>query len=200
MLKRLSEKTSFYNVNQWNKEYEISQYYKKNHCLHPPINFNKFKKINLTNKNRITRKKFFSKTHYASTGKLDYTSYPSFGIVTSTKKKKKFEDFNYRDLNLDNKNKSDIKYNKDKENERLFKKIAEMENEEKQENNGNIYNNIKIVENIVDKKEENMNEKNEEKKENGDGGIKEQKKNNRDDKEEKEEKEEKKDENEDKKE
>ena len=29
MLKRLNERTSFYNVDKWNKDYEASQYYKK---------------------------------------------------------------------------------------------------------------------------------------------------------------------------
>ena len=41
MLKRLNERTSFYNVDKWNKDYETSQIYKKNHCMYTPIDFNK---------------------------------------------------------------------------------------------------------------------------------------------------------------
>ena len=45
MLKRLNERTSFYNVEKWNKDYEISQYYKRNHCLYAPIDFNKTQRL-----------------------------------------------------------------------------------------------------------------------------------------------------------
>ena len=188
MLKRLSEKTSLYNVNQFEKDYEISQYYKKNHCLHPPINFSQFKKNNFTNKIKLTRKNFFSKTHYTSTGKLNYVPFPSVGFIKRTRIKKKFEDFSYRDLNLDDKNKSDIK--NDKEKEKPFKKISEFDNEKKEKKNNNISDNIIKIKVIKkeEKKEEIKEEKNEEKKENDNNGIKEQKQKNRDDKKEREEK------------
>ena len=104
MLKRLSERTSFYNVEKWNQDYEASQYYKKNHCLHPPIDFNKTQKYG-SGKWSSTRKKFFSKTHYASMGDLDAKNKVS---KMSLKKKKRFEDYNYRDLNLGQQNKSDL--------------------------------------------------------------------------------------------
>ena len=99
MLKRLNEKTSFYNFEKMKQDYEISQYYKKNHCLHPPIDFNKTQK-SISNFGS-TRKKFFSKNHYSSMNNLD--SKYNFGKI-SLKKKKKFEEFNYRDLDLDVKN------------------------------------------------------------------------------------------------
>ena len=39
MLKRLKEKESIYNFTQYAKDYEQSQYYKRNHCIFPSIDF-----------------------------------------------------------------------------------------------------------------------------------------------------------------
>jgi hypothetical protein len=131
MLKRLNERTSFYNVDKWNKDYETSQIYKKNHCMYTPIDFNKTQRYgysqtwgignNLCQKSP-TRKKFFSKTHYSNTDNDNTPNYKRF--ANSTKKRKKFEDFNYRDLLDDNKAKP--------EEEKQFKKISEIENVEKE--------------------------------------------------------------------
>ena len=132
MLKRLNERTSFYNVDKWNKDYEASQYYKKNHCLYSPIDFNRTQRFggfnngafSVRNKVNNTRKKFFSKTHYGGLGNDDSTMKKGFG--NSNKKRKKFEDFNYRDLELDLKNKAE-QPNKE---EKIFKKISEIETEQ----------------------------------------------------------------------
>ena len=197
MLKRLNERTSFYNVEKWNKDYEASQYYKKNHCLYSPIDFNKTQRYGAYNKNwglgplqeqkyYTTRKKFFSKTHYSNTGIGDNPE--SRRISNSTKKRKRFEDFNYRDLlQLDEKNKN--------EDEKQFKKISEIENpepepeapngkEEKNENNNeNSDKNNDGNDNVnIEKKEE---EKQDVNKDVENEGQREQKNNNRDDKEEK---------------
>ena len=208
MLKRLSEKTSYYDVEKMNRDYEASQYYKKNHCLHPPINFNKTQKIG-KDKWGFIRKKFYSKTHYASMGQLDT---PCTKMKISLKKKKKFDEYNYRDLNLVENNKS----NEDIKNEKQFKKIAEIENVEKEEkkedkenkkniDNGNVQNKKEMEkekkesghEKKEDKNHEEEEKKHEEKEpekeekgEEGNEGIKEPKKNMRDEKEEKEGKEE----------
>ena len=196
MLKRLNEKTSFYNVNKLNRDYEMAQYYKKNHCLYSPIDFSKANKFLSGSIIKLTKKKFFNKTHYASTGKLEYIPPITSNIPKSTRRRKKFEDFNYRDLNLDEKQRSEILENKEKQ----FKKISEIDTEEKkeqeeQENNEVDNNNIENKEeNKEEKKEEEDENKNEENKEegkkqlDGDGGIKEQKQNKRDEKEENEEK------------
>ena len=196
MLKRLNEKTSFYNVDKLNRDYEMAQYYKKNHCLYSPIDFSKANKFLSGSIIKLTKKKFFNKTHYASTGKLEYIPPITSNIPKSTRRRKKFEDFNYRDLNLDEKQRSEILENKEKQ----FKKISEIDTEEKkeqeeQENNEVDNNNIENKEeNKEEKKEEEDENKNEENKEegkkqlDGDGGIKEQKQNKRDEKEENEEK------------
>ena len=194
MLKRLSEKTSFYNVEKWNQDYEASQYYKKNHCLHPPIDFNKTQKYG-SGKWSSTRKKFFSKTHYASMGDLDAKNKVS---KMSLKKKKRFEDYNYRDLNLGQQNKSDLENKGENKEEKEFKKISEIgdvEKEKKEEiNNNNENENKKEMDdhnkdNNEEKNEkiENVNEQvkaNEEEKEEGNEELKEPKKNLRDEREE----------------
>jgi len=194
MLKRLSERTSFYNVEKWNQDYEASQYYKKNHCLHPPIDFNKTQKYG-SGKWSSTRKKFFSKTHYASMGDLDAKNKVS---KISLKKKKRFEDYNYRDLNLGQQNKSDLENKGENKEEKEFKKISEIDDVEKEKkeeiNNNNENENKKEMDdnnkdNNEEKKEkiENVNEQvkaNEEEKEEGNEELKEPKKNLRDEREE----------------
>ena len=194
MLKRLSERTSFYNVEKWNQDYEASQYYKKNHCLHPPIDFNKTQKYG-SGKWSSTRKKFFSKTHYASMGDLDAKNKVS---KMSLKKKKRFEDYNYRDLNLGQQNKSDLENKGENKEEKEFKKISEIEDVEKEKkeeiNNNNENENKKEMDdnnkdNNEEKKEkiENVNEQvkaSEEEKEEGNEELKEPKKNLRDEREE----------------
>ena len=204
MLKRLNERTSFYNVDKWNKDYEISQYYKKNLCLYSPIDFNKTQRFgtydkswgmglgSTPQKNYTTRKKFFSKTNYAGLGTIDIPEYKRY--ANSTRKRKKFEDFNYRDLLDDNKAKP--------EEEKQFKKISEIENVEKekeQEEKNENDNENKAEEKQEENKEENNEVKNEEKNEEKEQESrnkdeeneeqKEQKQNNRDDKEESKEKE-----------
>jgi hypothetical protein len=196
MLKRLSERTSFYNVEKWNQDYEASQYYKKNHCLHPPIDFNKTQKYG-SGKWSSARKKFFSKTHYASMGDLDAKNKVS---KMSLKKKKRFEDYNYRDLNLGEQNKSDLQNKGDNKEEKEFKKISEIDDAEKEKKeekiNINENGNQAKIDKIDDKNNneeknengnENENEKikpNEEEKEEGNEELKEPKKNLRDEREE----------------
>ena len=194
MLKRLSERTSFYNVEKWNQDYEASQYYKKNHCLHPPIDFNKTQKYG-SGKWSSTRKKFFSKTHYASMGDLDAKNKVS---KISLKKKKRFEDYNYRDLNLGQQNKSDLENKGENKEEKEFKKISEIDDVEKEKkeeinNNNENENKKEMDDNNKDNNEEknekieNVNEQvkaNEEEKEEGNEELKEPKKNLRDEREE----------------
>ena len=194
MLKRLSERTSFYNVEKWNQDYEASQYYKKNHCLHPPIDFNKTQKYG-SGKWSSTRKKFFSKTHYASMGDLDAKNKVS---KMSLKKKKRFEDYNYRDLNLGQQNKSDLENKGENKEEKEFKKISEIDDVEKEKkeeinNNNENENKKEMDDNNKDNNEEknekieNVNEQvkaNEEEKEEGNEELKEPKQNLRDEREE----------------
>ena len=147
MLKRLNERTSFYNVEKWNKDYEVSQYYKKNLCLYSPIDFNKTQRFgayqnswgietgSTPKKSYTNRKKFFAKTNYDGINTIDIPEYKRF--ANSTQKRKKFEDFNYRDLELEEKKNKNKNKN---EEEKVFKKISEIENvepeQEKEKQNG----------------------------------------------------------------
>ena len=67
MLKRLTEKTSQYNFQRWEKEYERAQYYKRTHCIYPSIDFYKTQRADsFGNKfyNPIKGSNFYSKTMY----------------------------------------------------------------------------------------------------------------------------------------
>ena len=104
MLKRLNEKTSVYNVDKWKKDYEASQYYKRSHCQYPSIDFYKTQRCgsfgnmftNVSKNN--TKKNFYSKTQYSK----HFTNFNNNTNNTgnSVRKRKKFEDFSYRDLQI----------------------------------------------------------------------------------------------------
>ena len=139
MLKRLSERTSVYNVDRWNRDYSLSQYYKKNLCQYQSIDFNKTQRkdsyINvfaaMQNKKM---KKAYSKTHYS-------------GIINNNSKiKKKFEDFSYKDLQIIGKSKSEIA-----DDRNTFNYIKMLENGEKSEREK------KQVEKFENDKEDNNN-------------------------------------------
>ena len=205
MLKRLNERTSFYNVEKWNKDYEVSQYYKKNLCLYSPIDFNKTQRFgtyqnswgietgSTPKKSYTNRKKFFAKTNYDGINTIDIPEYKRF--ANSTQKRKKFEDFNYRDLELEEK--KSINKNKNEE-EKVFKKISEIENvepeqekEQEQENKPEKEENKDNNENKDNKDENNkQEEKDNDKGDKENEGQREQKQNNRDDKQDKDEKQE----------
>ena len=125
MLKRLNERTSVYNVDKWNRDYEISQYYKRSHCQYPSIDFYKTQRCgSLGNmftgvSKNSTKKNFYYKTQYSGS-----TS------GNNNKKRKRFEDFSYRDLQIGTRSKSEIG---DKE-EPQFKNVFDNNQEEKQEN------------------------------------------------------------------
>jgi len=205
MLKRLNERTSFYNVEKWNKDYEVSQYYKKNLCLYSPIDFNKTQRFgtyqnswgietgSTPKKSYTNRKKIFAKTNYDGINTMDIPEYKRF--ANSTQKRKKFEDFNYRDLELEEK--KSINKNKNEE-EKVFKKISEIENvepeqekEQEQENKPEKEENKDNNENKDNKDENNkQEEKDNDKGDKENEGQREQKQNNRDDKQDKDEKQE----------
>ena len=100
MLKRLNEKTSVYNVDKWKKDYEASQYYKRSHCQYPSIDFYKTQRwgsignvLGNVSKNN-TKKNFYSKTQYSN----NFNNIINTG--NQTRKRKRFEDFSYRDLKI----------------------------------------------------------------------------------------------------
>ena len=131
MLKRLNEKTSAYNVDKWKKDYEASQYYKRSHCQYPSIDFYKTQKCNSfgnmftgISKNS-TKNDFYTKTQYS---KYSYSNTNNKG--NTNKKRKRFEDFSYRDLQFGKKNNSEMGGDKE---DKQFKKISEIENQPEQQ-------------------------------------------------------------------
>ena len=164
MFKRINERTSVYNVDKWNRDYSLSQYYKKNLCQYQSIDFSRTQRrgscINVfaaMQKKRM--KRTFSKTHYS-------------GILNNSKFKKKFEDYSYRDLQMAGKNRSQIGDNRaaqnftkmfangdklkvEKEEEKQFEN--KKEEEDKKNDNNQIKNenrNENKNENIIENKNE----------------------------------------------
>lgn len=137
MLKRLNERTSFYNVDKWKKDYEVSQYYKRSHCQYPSIDFYKTQKYeSLYNKTNLftevpktlNGQRYMSKTQYS---KSYFKNKNGFNNTTSnlSKKRKKFEDFSYKDLIILPKNKTGL----NDSNKKQFKKISEIDGEKDEE-------------------------------------------------------------------
>lgn len=134
MYKRLKDKSSFYDFNKFLKEYEQNQYYKKNACNFPCINFYKEKKNNCRNKDLYSFS--LDEIKHKNSNNICKTDKDSFPKVTSNittrhstvnntiedcvsikrkyhGKKKKFKNFTLNDLkNLKfKKNKSNIVFN-----------------------------------------------------------------------------------------
>ena len=108
MLKRIHERGSFYNVSKWEKDYERSQYYKRNHCIYPSIDFYKTQRL-FTQANK-------PKTSY-SVGK----KYRTFGDFNA-------EDFDgVKNLQSEQKRKEDeeMKKNKGEDDKKSPKKLYE---------------------------------------------------------------------------
>ena len=131
MLKRLNERTSCYNVDKWNRDYEASQYYKRNHCQYPSIDFYKTQRCGsfgnvFTGISKNSTKREFYKTHYSHKNSFNNTG----GLNnTTSKRKKRFEDFSYRDLQMVKRSKSDVGDKEEKTYE--FKKISEVGDSDK---------------------------------------------------------------------
>jgi hypothetical protein len=172
MLKRLSEKTSHYNFNKYEKEYDKAQYYKRTHCAFPSIDFYKTQRSNS-----------FGNYAYTSTVKR-YCPSTTSNLFNIKSYKKKFEDFHYEDFadiapkkenkkdderekelnKKDNQNElSKDETQKDK-NEKNMEKEPENKNESIPKDNKNDnenQNNENKKEEEVKNKEENIEKKNE---------------------------------------
>ena len=122
MLKRLTEKTSCYNFERWEKDYDKQQKYKRLHCIYPSIDFYKTQRAET----------FGNKFPMLKNGW--YKSKTSYGLFEN-KKKKTFENFNYKDLeSASNKNKNHVKTLETEKNEE--KKEKKEENKESKEIGG----------------------------------------------------------------
>ena len=132
MYKRLRDKPPTYDINKLLSDYYKNQYYKQNACRYPSIDFYKEKKhisndTKRTNRNILhnckTENNYFPKITITSNFKRN--TFDGFNSVKNRKikgRKKKFKDFNYKDLKelKENKNRNlekEININKNKENE-----------------------------------------------------------------------------------
>ena len=142
MLKRLNERTSVYNFNKWNKEYEKSQYYKRSHCKYPSIDFYKTQRYGafnnmLTSSTKNTNKKaVYSQTQYSGhmTG-------------TNSKKRKRFEDFSYKDLQIGDDKNTELGEKEEPKFKNLFDPPNNLAQEQEQEEEKQIGNNKEEGEN-----------------------------------------------------
>ena len=165
MLKRINEKTSFYNVNKWNKEYEASQYYKNSHCQFPSIDFYKtqrassFYKTYTTSLSESSNGSFFNKNKYKTMNQT------SNSFRNSKKKKKKFQDFTYHDLINNDENGGFKKYYgskqstiKSRENEEQQQKMQTQNEENNNENDEQIgFKTLNNIDDVDEDKNSNIN-------------------------------------------
>ena len=192
MLKRITEKTSFYNVNKWNKDYETSQIYKKSLCQFPSIDFYKTQRASSFYKTYTTSLSESSNGNYFNRNKFRTMNQTTNSFRNIKKKKKKFSDFTYHDL-IDNDENGGLKdyY----ESKKLATKKKEKEEQKKSQNKNEENNNenesdeqigFKTLNNIDDVEEDKNNNENnvEEDKNNNENNDEEVKNNNENDAEE----------------
>ena len=152
MLKRLNERGSVYSVDKWQKDYEISQYYKRNRCQYPSIDFYKTQRCNTFGNmfygvNNNETKKTFSKTQYSK---------GAFNLKNNgNKKRKRFEDFTYKDLQMEIKKSSE----KPTSEEKQFKKISEIKDPQEDQERKTNEENKEMEDNQEQEKENNELEK-----------------------------------------
>ena len=144
MLKRLTEKTSHYNFNKYEKEYDKAQYYKRSHCAFPSIDFYK------------TQRSSSFGGNYVYTSLNNYYPSTTSNLFNINSYKKKFEDFHYEDF-------ADIKPVSRKENKK--DKEKEKGNESKNANENNEDNKKELIENKEKKGQKEDDDKSKEKKE-----------------------------------
>ena len=169
MLKRLQEKTSSYNFNKYEKEYNKAQYYKRSLCAFPSIDFYKTKRsTSLAGTPAYTP--YNSQNNY-------YPMYAS-KMLNINSRKKKFEEFNYEDfvdikpISKKDKNKKNEEKNKKNENKDKKENLKdenknnidknEEENKNKDKNNEKENNNENEKKNEENKKNKEENENNKE--------------------------------------
>ena len=122
MLKRLREKTSYFNNKKWRDDYLKSQSYKKNRCEFSPIDFTISTKKSRINESNIQL------TDYA---RFKFNKTIS-GNLRKNKIRKRFEEFDYREFLRDD----ELKKDKIEEKKEINKPIThEVEEKKVMKNN-----------------------------------------------------------------
>lgn len=142
MLKRLREKTSYFNNKKWRDDYLKSQSYKKNRCEFTPIDFTITTKKSRINESNIQL------TDYA---RIKFNKTIS-GNLRKNKIRKRFEEFDYREFLRDDELKKD-KIEEKKSGEEQHTE-TQKSTEIKKEDNIPIKNEVKekkVMKNIAKK-------------------------------------------------
>lgn len=95
MLKRIQERGSFYNVSKWEKDYEKSQYYKRNHCIFPSIDFYKTQRgssFNSRGYGTYSNRTGFGQNKYSTYDRFVYDRTKSNNSIQEENKKNDEED------------------------------------------------------------------------------------------------------------
>jgi hypothetical protein len=100
MLKRLKEKESIYNFSQYAKDYELSQYYKRNHCIFPSIDFCRTQrpKYNLTDSNKNRKTNYSTGKSYKTFHEYDAKDFEGVKNIQSEQRKKALEEKRQKEL------------------------------------------------------------------------------------------------------
>ena len=100
MLKRLKEKESIYNFNQFAKDYEQSQYYKRNHCIFPSIDFCRTQrpKYNLTDSNKTRKVNYSTGRSYKTFHEYDAKDFEGVKNIQSEQRRKALEEKRRKEL------------------------------------------------------------------------------------------------------
>ena len=170
MLKRLESKTSYYNFNKYEKEYDKAQYYKRSHCAFPAIDFYKTQRASSFG-NNYSYNPYHS--HYEDFAD-NRTKSKKIKINCKQKEENKKQD-KFNDSEEENNNKDNNKDNKEENRQEEDKKDEIVENKE----NNNIEENKENEKNKENKDEQINNEENEQKEENKNNEENEQKKENK---------------------
>lgn len=112
LFKRLQERSSFYDVSKWEKDYEKAQYYKQNHCVFPSIDF-----ANNSMSRFFGQSNGFNKTtksFQCSTGYIRKTNYNKFKFRSQSQPSGISQDNKNKSKNL-SKSQDNISQYKDKE-------------------------------------------------------------------------------------
>ena len=95
VLKRIQERGSFYNVSKWEKDYEKSQYYKRNHCIFPSIDFYKTQRgssFNSRGYGTYSNRTGFGQNKYSTYDRFVYDRTKSNNSIQEENKKNDEED------------------------------------------------------------------------------------------------------------
>jgi hypothetical protein len=85
MLKRINERGSYYSKDKWQKDYEQSQAYKRNHCIYPSIDFYNTQRAG--NQNIFKNYKDINRKGYKTFSDFNYNDFKGVKNIENEKQK-----------------------------------------------------------------------------------------------------------------